>query len=169
MRAAALLRIAHAESIANPTQARTSLLEALAIIGNLPSPIRKHHFEEACTVAAAVDPALLAEIPANSFDMHERHTTFQIVQAMLAHGHVDAAFQYVLSREGTASFPFSIVGNVLHRLDPKIPESAARRMTLLRAAVEAWRQRVMPPVEPKNGGPWGPVGKVKSPPSEATR
>jgi hypothetical protein len=140
MRAAALLRIAHAESIANPTQARTSLLEALAIIGNLPSPIREHHFEEARTVAAAVDPALLAEIPANSFDMHERHTTFQIVQAMLAHGHVDAAFQYVLSREGTASFPFSIVGNVLHRLDPKIPESAARRMTLLRAAVEAWRQ-----------------------------
>jgi hypothetical protein len=72
-----------------------------------------------------VDPALLAEIPANSFDTHEQHTTFQIVQAMLAHGHVDAAFHYVLSHEGTASFPFSMLGNVLHQLDPKIPESAA--------------------------------------------
>jgi len=141
MRSAALLRIARAESIANATQARTSLLEALEIIRNLPSPNREHHFEEARTVAAAVDPALLAEIPANSFDMHEHHTTFQIVQAMLTHGHVDAAFHYVLSHEGTASFPFSMVGNVLHQLDPKIPDSAVRRMTLLRAAVEAWRQR----------------------------
>jgi hypothetical protein len=138
MRAAALLRIARAESVANATQARTSLLEALEIIPNLPSPNREHHFEEARTVAAAVDPALLAEIPANSFGMHEHHTTFQIVQTMLAHGHVDAAFQFVLSHESSASF---MVGNVLHQLDPQIPESAARRMTLLRTAAEAWRQR----------------------------
>jgi hypothetical protein len=141
MRSAALLRIARAESVADATQARTSLLEALEMIRNLPGPNREHHFEEARTVAAAVDPALLAEIPSNSFDIHEDHTIFQIIQAMLAHGHIDAAFHYVLSREGSASFPFLIVGNVLHQLDPQIPESAARRMTLLRAAVEAWRQR----------------------------
>lgn len=141
MRSAALLRIARAESVANATQARTSLLEALEIIRNLPSPNREHHFEEARAVAAALDPALLTEIPSNSFDMHEHHTTFQIVQAMLAHGHVDAAFHYVLSHEGSSSFPFSMVGNVLHQLDPKIPESATRRTTLLRVAVEAWRQR----------------------------
>jgi hypothetical protein len=47
MRSAALLRIARAESVANATQARTSLLEALEIIRNLPSPNREHHFEEA--------------------------------------------------------------------------------------------------------------------------
>lgn len=141
MRAAALLRIARAESVANATQARTSLLEALEIIRNLPGPNRGYHFEEARTVAAAVDPALLAEIPANSFDMHERHASFQIIQTMLVHGHVDAAFHYVLSHEGSASFPFLMVGNVLHQLDPQIPEAAARRLTLLRAAVEAWRQR----------------------------
>jgi uncharacterized membrane protein len=41
MRSAALLRIARAESMANATQARASLLEALAIIGNLPSALRK--------------------------------------------------------------------------------------------------------------------------------
>ena len=140
MRAAALLWIARAESAADTTQARTSLLEALEIIRNLPSPNREHHVEEARTVAAAVDPALLAEIPANSFDMHEHHATFQIIQTMLAYGHVDAAFHYVLSHEGSASFPFSMVGNVLQELDPQIPESAARRMTLLRTAVEAWRQ-----------------------------
>jgi hypothetical protein len=102
---------------------------------------REHHFKEARTVAAAVDPPLLAEIPANSFDIHEHHTTFQIIQTMLAHGHVDAAFHYVLSHEGSASFPLSMVGNVLHHLDPKIPELAGRRMTLLRTALEAWRQR----------------------------
>ena len=142
MRSAALLRIARAESVANATQARTSLLEALEIIRNLPSPNREHHFEEARAVAAALDPALLTEIPSNSIDMHEHHTTFQIVQAMLAHGHVDAAFHYVLSHEGTSSsFPFSMVGNVLHQLDPKTPESATRRTTLLRVAVEAWCQR----------------------------
>ena len=143
IRAAALLRIARAESVANATQARTSLLEALEIIRSLASPNREHHFEEARTVAAAVDPALLAEIPANSFDMHEHHTTFQIIQTMLAHGHLDAAFNYVLSHEGSASFPFSMVGNVLHQLDPQIPQSAARRMTLLGTAVEAWRQRAV--------------------------
>jgi hypothetical protein len=143
MRSAALLRIARVESVANASQARTSLLEALEIIRNLPSPNREHHLEEARTVSAAVDPALLAEIPANSSDMHEHHATFQIVQAMLAHGRVDAAFHYVLSHEGTASFPFSMVGNILHHLDPKIPESAARRMALLRTAVEAWRQHAI--------------------------
>ena len=73
--------------------------------------------------------------------MHEHHTTFQIIQTMLAHGRIDAAFHYVLSHEGSAAFPFSMVGNVLHQLDPQIPESAARRMTLLRTAVEAWRRR----------------------------
>jgi hypothetical protein len=88
LRSAALLRIARAESVANATQARTSLLEALEIIPNLPSPNREHHFEEARTVAAAVDPALLAEIPAESFGMSEHHTSFQIIQTMLAHGHI---------------------------------------------------------------------------------
>jgi hypothetical protein len=72
--------------------------------------------------------------------MHKHHTTFQIIQTMLAHGHVGDAFDYVQSHEGSASFPFSMVGNVLHRLDPQIPESAVQRMTLLRTAVEAWRQ-----------------------------
>lgn len=142
LRSAALLRIARVEAVANATQARTSLLEALEIIRSLPSPNREHHFEEARTVSAAVDPSLLAEIPANSFDRHEDHTNFQIIQAMIAHDHLDAAFDYVQSQGSSASFPFSMVASVLHQLDPQVPESAARRMTLLRTAVEFWRQRV---------------------------
>ena len=40
----------------------------------------------------------------------------------------------------TTSFPFPIVGNVLQHLDSNSPESAARRMMLLRRVVEAWRR-----------------------------
>ena len=42
--------------------------------------------------------------------------------------------------DNSTSFPFPIVGNVLQHPDPNSPESAARRMMLLRRAVEAWRR-----------------------------
>jgi hypothetical protein len=140
-RAAALLRIARVEAVSNATQARASLLEALEIIRNLPNSDLDLHFDEARTVAAAVDPTLLAEIPATRLGGREDHTAFSIIQAMLAYGHVTAALDYVLSHQGSTYFPISMVGNVLHHLDPNIPEVAARRVTLLRAAVEAWRRR----------------------------
>ena len=141
LRASALMRTARAESTTNAAQARTSLQEALAIICDLPSPNNEHQFEEARAVAAAVDPALLAEIQADSFGMPPQHSTFQIVQVMLAHGHVHPAFDYVLSYEGSDSFPFAIIGDVLQKLDPKLPDLADRRLRLLRAAAETWRQR----------------------------
>src|SRR5579871_22042 len=120
IRAAALLRIARAASASDAAQARTSLLEGMKIIRSLELPKREYLFDEARGVAAAVDPALLAEIPEASFDMHRRFATIHIVHTMLAHGHVDTAFDYVLSQE-SASFPFDIVGNVLHHLDPNNP------------------------------------------------
>jgi hypothetical protein len=86
-----------------------------------------------------VSPDMLADIqiPPHS-RVPERFAENNIVQTMLAYGHVEAAFDYAIRDEN--SFPFSIVGNVLRSLDPNRPESAARRLMLLRRAVDAWRR-----------------------------
>jgi len=63
MRAAALLRIARAESTADVFRARSTLLEDLDIVRTLPNSVSEHLLEEARGVAAAVSPELLAEIP----------------------------------------------------------------------------------------------------------
>jgi hypothetical protein len=141
IRASALLRIARVEATLDNSRARGTLLEGLDAARKLSSPERDHLFQEARTVAAAVWPDLLAEIPITPHSrVPERFAHNNIVQTMLAYGHVEAAFDYALLDENSASFPFSIVGNVLHHLDPKRPESAARRLMLLRRAVDAWRR-----------------------------
>jgi hypothetical protein len=63
----------------------------------------------------------------------------RIVPIMLAHGHLDAAFDYLLHYDDAASFPFLGAGGVLHQLDPRTPESAARRLAVLRRAADVWR------------------------------
>jgi hypothetical protein len=139
-RAAALLRIARAESAADVSRARRTLLEGLDVIRKLPSSVCEHLLEEARRVAASVSPELLAEIPIALTGGHARFASGNIVQIMLAHGHIEAAFNYLLHYDDSASFPFLSVGGVLHKLDHRIPESATRRMVLLRRAVEVWRQ-----------------------------
>jgi hypothetical protein len=141
VRASALLRIARVESTLDASRARGTLLEGLDAVQKLSSPVRDHLFQEARTVAAAVSPELLADIPITQhLGVPERFATSTLVQTMLAHGHVEAAFDYLLRSDNSTSFPFPIVGNVLQHLDPNSPESAARRMVLLRRAVEAWRR-----------------------------
>jgi hypothetical protein len=71
---------------------------------------------------------------------HDRFASVNIVQVMLAHGHVDAAFDYLLNHDDPRFFPFRSVGAVLHQLGPCSPEYATRRTLLLRRAVELWRQ-----------------------------
>jgi hypothetical protein len=63
VRAAALLRIARADSAGNLARARRTLLEGLDAVQNLPPPGRDRLLEEARSVAAAVAPELLGEIP----------------------------------------------------------------------------------------------------------
>jgi hypothetical protein len=58
---------------------------------------------------------------------------------MLTHGHIRAAFGYVINQNDPESFPFFSVGAVLHQLDPRNPDSGASRLTLLHHAVELWR------------------------------
>jgi hypothetical protein len=142
VRAAALLRIARTESAGDISRARRTLLEGLDAVRKLPSAVREDFLDEARGVAAAVSPKMLADIPLTRHGgPRERFTSVNIVQTMLAHGHVDAAFDYLMRHDDPASFPFRSVGGVLHRLDPNIPEGAARRMMLLRHAVDAWHQR----------------------------
>ena len=141
VRASALLRIARVESSLDASRARRTLLEGLDAVQKLSSPVRDHLFQEARTVAAAVSPELLADIPITQhLGVPERFAYINIVQTMLAHGHVEAAFDYLLRSDNSTSFPFPIVGNVLQHLDPNSSESAACRMMLLRRAVEAWRR-----------------------------
>jgi hypothetical protein len=139
IRAAALLRIARVDATLDNSRARLTLLEGVDAAWKLSSPARNRLLEEARTVAAAVSPDMLADIPIPPHSrVPERFAENNIVQTMLAYGHVEAAFDYAIRDEN--SFPFSIVGNVLRSLDPNRPESAARRLMLLRRAVDAWRR-----------------------------
>jgi hypothetical protein len=139
VRAAALLRIARIESWGETSRAHDTLFDALDQVRRLPMPNREYLLEEARIVAAAVAPESLAKIPAPLPGPHEQFESGQIVQAMLIHGHLDAALNFLLQDGGPTTFPFAYVGNVLHQLDPHNPESTVRRLTLLRRAVDAWR------------------------------
>jgi len=140
MRAAALLRIARAETAEDVSRARKTLLEGLEVVRSLPNSERRHLFEEARSVAAAVSPEMLDQIPITRLGGNRRFASGNLVQIMLAHGHCDAAVNYLLHYQNPASFPFSYVGNVLHELDLHSSDSAARQMILLRHAVNMWRR-----------------------------
>jgi hypothetical protein len=146
MRAAALLRISRAESAADVSRARRTLLEGLDAVRNLSNSVRQHLLQEARAVAAAVSPEVLAEIPITCSSPHERFVPVHIVQVMLAHGHVDTAFDYLLHHDD-ASFPFAVVGNVIHQFDRHSPEGTDRRRMLLRHAVEVWRRSPSEPYD----------------------
>jgi len=139
VRAAALLWIARAESGGDVSRARRTLLEGLNVVRSLPNSVRRHLFDEARSVAAAVSPELLDEIPITSQSGFGQFASGDLVRVMLAHGHRDAAVNYLLHYEDPASFPFSYVGNVLYELGPQSSESA-RRMILVRHSVEMWRR-----------------------------
>ena len=139
VRAAALLRTAHAESTEDVSRARRTLLEGLDAVRNLPNSVRRHLFDEARSVAAAVSPELLDEIPTTGQSGVGQFASGDLVRVMLAHGHRDAAVNYLLDYEDPASFPFRYVGNVLYELDPQSSEWDASRTILLRHSVEMWR------------------------------
>lgn len=139
IRAAAFLRIARAES-PNLDHARSTLLQALDAIRSLPDRARQPLFDEARMVAAAVAPDLLAEIPITPHNAVHGFASVNIVQTMLTHGHIHAAFDFLLHHDDPASFPFLSVTAVVHRIDPHTPQATDRRLKLLRHAVELWRQ-----------------------------
>jgi hypothetical protein len=148
IRAAALLRIARVEAHGDPSRARQTLLEGLDAVQKLTRPVRHYLLDEARLVAAAAAPEVLSAIPATE---HEGRPPFphiesvQIIQTMLKHGHVDAAFDYLIDQNDPGSFPFFSVSAVLHHLDPHNPETAARRTRVLNHALALWRQSLSQP------------------------
>ena len=132
VRAAARMRIARVESAVNPGQARITFEIALDEIRSLSSRDRQVLFEHAQQVAAAFAPDLLKEIPP-SLHFPTDHQSERLLSIMLEHGHIDAAFDYVLDCDVPFGFPFGYVANLIHRLDHE------RRLTVLRCAMNAWR------------------------------
>jgi hypothetical protein len=146
VRAAALLRIARAESAADVSRARQTLLDGLDAVQRLPGSVCGDLLEEAREVAAAIAPDLLADIKSaapvgSSHPKFNRIGPARTVGTMLAHGHLDDAFNFLLHYEDPASFPFSIVMNVLHALKKREPDRTERRLMLLRHAIEVWTQK----------------------------
>ncbi|QEE30755.1 hypothetical protein FTW19_23815 [Terriglobus albidus] len=136
IRAAALLRIARAESVKDISSARRSLMDGLALLDELPKRGSDHLHDEAREVAAAVDPRMLDQTPSET-----PHHGFpeRTVQIMVEHGHIDPAVNYLLACDAPDSFPFLYLGNVLHKLDPMNAADAGRRVAILRKAFEMWR------------------------------
>jgi hypothetical protein len=132
VRAAARMRIARVESAVDPGQARVTFEIALDEIRNLSSRDRQVLFEQAQQVAAAFAPDLLEKIPpARHFPSD--HQSERLLSIMLEHGHIDAAFDYVLDCDVPFGFPFGYAADLMHRLDDE------RRLTVLRCAMNAWR------------------------------
>jgi hypothetical protein len=133
VRAAALLRIARVESATDRDQARRTFNQGLDEIRRFAGRDREFFLEQACLLAAAVAPDLLSEIPPSLHNA--RHfLSHRLPNIMLAHGHKDEAFEYVIRYDQPATFPFGIVSPLMQRLDDE-----ARRIAVLRAAIEAWR------------------------------
>ena len=132
VRAAALLRIARVETAVDRGRAQITfemgLEEAQALTGR-----EKHALlSQARLVAAAVEPKLLREIPSGRYG-HEWTDQDMLVNIMLEHKLVDAAFEYVIDGE-SSTFPFGYAVNLIQRI-----EVESQRVAVVRRAVEAWR------------------------------
>jgi hypothetical protein len=132
VRAAARMRIARVQSATDPGQARVIFEMALDEIRTLPSRERQVLFEQAQQIAAAFAPDLLREIPTvRRFPSNSHSET--LLSIMLAHGHIDAAFDYVVHSNVPFGFPFGYAANLMQKLGDE------RRLIVLRRAMDAWR------------------------------
>ena len=132
VRAAARMRIARVQSATDPGQARAIFEMALDEIRSLPSRERQVLFEQARQIAAAFAPDLLRKIPSvRRFPSDSQSET--LLSIMLAHGHIDAAFDYVVHCDVPFGFPFGYAANLMQKLDDD------RRLIVFRRAMDAWR------------------------------
>ncbi|WP_263377083.1 hypothetical protein [Granulicella aggregans] len=134
VRAAAKLRIARVEAVADRAKGRITLEMALEEIGTLPEPERSVLFDHARVFAAAVEPSLLPGIPEES-TAPQGHTGWMLGKTMLEHGHAEAARQFVLQDGPAESFPFLFAMNILHDC-----EDQTQRLAVMRKAVKAWHE-----------------------------
>ena len=133
VRAAALMRIARVETAFDGGQARITFEMGLAEARGLRGREGRALVSSARLLAAAVEPKLLHEIPTDGHGHHAGFERGMLVDVMLRHKHVDAAFEYVTDGD-SFGFPFSFAGNLIHRL-----EDESQRVAVVRRAVAAWR------------------------------
>jgi hypothetical protein len=149
VRAAAWMRIARVQSALDPGQARITFEMALDEIRSFLGRDRDFFFQDAQKIAASFAPDLLREIPVVRGIGHEFHAG-TLVNIMLQHGHIEAAFDYVNQSDGPSSFPYGYAGNLMQKLDDE------RRLTVLRRAINAWRASVDEELMPKHHQIEGP-------------
>lgn len=116
VRAVARMRIARVQSATDPSQARVTFEMALDEIRSLPSRERQILFEQAQQIAAAFAPDLLREIP-NVLRFPIQSHSETLLSIMLEHGHIDAAFDYIVHCDVPFSFPFGYAANLMQKLD----------------------------------------------------
>jgi hypothetical protein len=133
VRAPALLHIAHVEWSFDPDAAHRTFLRGLDAVRQMAGDDRLLFLDLVRNIAAAMDPDLLTEIPDE-----EGRSPFgrdHLVATMVAQGHVDAAYAFVLNSDD-AAFPFMGLMNLMHVL-----KKEEDRVAVFRRATEAWRNR----------------------------
>ena len=140
------MRIARVQAALDPGHARVTFEMALDEMRNLHGRDRDFFFQDAQKIAAAFAPDLLRDIPTvRGFGNHFHSGT--LVNIMLQHGHIDAAFDYVNQDGVPSSFPYGYAVNLMHKLDDE------RRLAVLRRAISAWRASVDEELVPEPGNP----------------
>lgn len=132
VRAAALMRIARVESVADRAQARRSFESGLEEARRLSGFDRDWLLEQARVLAAAVAPDLIPALGSTT-PSESRMESVIICRTMILHGHWDAAYEYVMHFDRPAGFPFGGVSLLMQRCDKEAGAALVRR------AVKAWR------------------------------
>jgi hypothetical protein len=133
VRAAALLHISRVQTVVDPAEFRHTFEHGVAEFRRLEGFDRDCLLENAKRIAAAVAPDLVPAISHNSA-MLSHFSADAIGRIMIEHGHVDAAFEYLMNYDQPERFPFLLIGNLMPSLsDPE------RKVAIVRRAVEAWR------------------------------
>lgn len=133
VRAAALLRIARVQTTRDRSQARRTFEQALDEIRRIPGQNGAFLSEQARLFAAAIAPDMLPSIPSEPHT--RRHFEAEnLGRIMLEHGNLEAALEFVMRYDDASTFPFSIAGMLIERVD------APERLALIRRAISAWRE-----------------------------
>lgn len=143
VRAPAWLHIAHVERSFDADAAHRTFLRGLDAVKQFVGDDRQLCLDLARNIAAAMDPHLLTEIPDE-----EGGSPFgrdHLVATMVAQGHVDAAYAYVLNSDD-AAFPFVGLTNLMHVL-----KKEEDRVAVLRRAAQAWLNS---PTDPREDFFW---------------
>jgi len=133
VRAAALLRIARVEAAFDREQARRTFEQGLEETRRIPGNDGQFLLEHAQTVAAAVAPEALREMSfPRRFALHFSSET--LGQIMIAHGHIGAAFDYMMRHDEPSGFPFGVAAALIRRFADE-----GRGLAVLRRAIAWWR------------------------------